>query len=142
MINSEDQNTRSNAISCFALCPFEEVYEILMRALINETHPLVAKQIIAIFTSNPDPVILSMLDKLCIVTKDPSLKLIISQARTELEETLSTLPADIKKSNLQEIDVFENNREDGAEDKPYSVENVRKLTGNKNQKNNASFIDF
>lgn len=135
LINSEDQNTRSNAISCFALCPFEDVYEILMRALIKETHPLVAKQIIAIFTSNPDPAILSMLDKLCIVTKDPSLKLIISQARTELEETLSTLPADIKKSSLHEIDVFENNREDGVEDKPYSVENVRKLTGNKNQKN-------
>ncbi len=134
LINSDDQNTRSNAISCFALCPFEEVYEILMRALIKETHPLVAKQIIAIFTSNPDPVILSMLDKLCIVTKDPSLQLIISQARTELEETLSSLPADVKKSNLQEIDVFENNKEAGVEDKPYSVENVRKLNGGKNQK--------
>lgn len=136
LVSSQDQNTRSNAMSCLALCPFEEVYVILMRALINETHPLIAKQITAIFISNPDPVILKMLDKLSVVTKNPSLEMVISQARTELEETLSTLPADMKTSNLQEIDIFEKNLDSNNEDKPYSVENVRKLT--KNKKNNTT----
>ena len=48
LISSEDQNHRSYAVSCLALCPFESVYIILIKALREEKHPLVAKQITAI----------------------------------------------------------------------------------------------
>ena len=130
LINTEDQNNRSNAVNCLALCPFEAVYEILMKALKKETHPLVAKQIISVFLNNPDSAILAMLDKLSIVTKDPSIEMVIQQGRNELEEILSTITQDAKDRNLVEIDLFESNMQ-RQEEKPYSVENVRKLASSK-----------
>ncbi len=124
LISSDDQNHRSYAISCLALCPFESVYKILINALLKEKYDLVAKQITAVLLSNPDPVILTMLDKISVITTDPNLEMVVSQARNELEEILATIPK--IKSNLEEIDVFQNPEE--IEDKPYSVENVKKLT--------------
>ena len=147
LISSEDDNQRSYAISCLALCPFESVYHILIKALLKEKYDLVAKQITAVLISNPDPVILTMLDKISVITTDPNLEMVVSQARNELEAILSTLPK--KESNLEEIDVFQ--EPTAKEDKPYSVENVKKLTKkiakeskdekeDKNKTNNSSGV--
>lgn len=136
LISSEDQNQRSYAVSCLALCPFEAVYHILIEALRKEKHPLVAKQITAVLLSNPDQVILNTLDKLCVVIKEPNLEMIVSQARNELEEILTAMRGSLEHSNLKEIDVFDKT-EHQEEDKPYSVENVRKLSNKDIQKKNT-----
>ena len=142
LISSTDQNHRSYAISCLALCPFESVYHILIKALLNEKYDLVAKQITAVLLSNPDPVILSMLDKISVIATDPNIEMVVSQARNELEEILSSMPT--QQSNLKEIDVFQKTTD--KIDKPYSVENVRKLTNKiasekKDSEKKNSFID-
>lgn len=142
LISSTDQNHRSYAISCLALCPFESVYHILIKALLNEKYDLVAKQITAVLLSNPDPVILSMLDKISVIATDPNIEMVVSQARNELEEILSSMPP--QQSNLKEIDVFQKTTD--KIDKPYSVENVRKLTNKiasekKDSEKKISFID-
>ncbi len=147
LISSSDQNHRSYAISCLALCPFESVYHILIKALLNEKYDLVAKQITAVLLSNPDPVILSMLDKISVIATDPNIEMVVSQARNELEEILNSMPA--KQSDLKEIDVFQKSTD--KIDKPYSVENVRKLTNkiasekkqsDKNASGKKSFSDI
>ncbi|MBP5468074.1 MAG: hypothetical protein J6Z11_02375, partial [Candidatus Riflebacteria bacterium] len=142
LISSTDQNHRSYAVSCLALCPFESVYHILIKALLNEKYDLVAKQITAVLLSNPDPVILSMLDKISVIATDPNIEMVVSQARNELEEILDSMP--MKQSDLKEIDVFQKTTD--KIDKPYSVENVRKLTNKiaaekKDSDKKNSFID-
>lgn len=130
LMQSEDQTTRSNAISCLALCPFENIYPILIKSLQKETHPLVAKQITSILVSNPANGILTTLDKLNIINENPNIEMVISQARNDLEEILSNLSPEEKQNfkDIKEVDLF---TEQPQEDKPYSVENVRKI----NQKN-------
>ena len=133
LISSKDQNHRSYAVSCLALCPFESVYMILIKALQVEQHPLVAKQIIAILLSNPDSAILSALDKISSKATDPSLEMIISQARNELEEIINTLPESQRQSQLEPIKIYDSSSKT-EESKPYSVENVRKIAIEKNLK--------
>ena len=144
LVSSENQNHRSSAISCLALCPFESVYLILITALQNEKHPLVAKQIIAILLSNPDTNILNALDKIASKASDPSIELIISQGRNELEELINSLPESLLQSKLKPItfnkDYLKEEKEE--ESKPYSVENVRKLAKNKALKPEKKKEDF
>ncbi len=137
LISSKDQNHRSYAISCLALCPFESVYVILIKALQAEQHPLVAKQITAILLSNPDSAILSALDTISSKTTEPSLEMVISQARNELEDIINTLPASQRQSKLEPI-VFSDISQTADESKPYSVENVRKIAKEKNEKKNET----
>ncbi len=133
LISSKDQNHRSYAVSCLALCPFESVYLILIKALQIEQHPLVAKQITAILLSNPDSNILAALDKISSKITEPSIEMIISQARNELEEILNTLPESQRQSKLEPIKLNDISTE-SEESKPYSVENVRKIAQEKNLK--------
>ena len=133
LISSKDQNHRSYAVSCLALCPFESVYMILIKALRAEQHPLVAKQITAILLSNPDSTILSALDYISSKTTEPGLEMIISQARNELEEIINTLPENQRQSKLEPIK-FSDSSSKTEESKPYSVENVRKIAKEKNSK--------
>lgn len=133
LISSNDQNHRSYAVSCLALCPFESVYLILIKALQIEQHPLVAKQITAILLSNPDSNVLAALDKLSSNVKDPGIEMIISQARNGLEEIINTLPESQRKSKLEPIKLNDIST-DSEESKPYSVENVRKIAKEKNIK--------
>lgn len=143
LISSEDQNHRSYAISCLALCPFESVYIILIQALIQEQYPLVAKQITSILISNPDPVILSALDKISVKITDPSMEMVISQARNELEEIINALPESQKQSKLEPIKLLDKYAD--KESKPYSVENVRKIANknntNKKTNNNETLLN-
>ncbi|MBQ2593353.1 MAG: hypothetical protein II567_08765 [Candidatus Riflebacteria bacterium] len=133
LISSKDQNHRSYAVSCLALCPFESVYLILIKTLRVEQHPLVAKQITAILLSNPDSNILAALDKISSKITEPSIEMIISQTRNELEEILNTLPESQRKSKLEPIKLNGISTE-SEESKPYSVENVRKIAKEKNLK--------
>ncbi len=133
LISSKDQNHRSYAVSCLALCPFESVYLILIKALHVEQHPLVAKQITAILLSNPDTNVLAALDKISSKITDPSIEMIISQARNELEEIINTLPESQRQSKLEPIKLNDISTE-SEESKPYSVENVRKIAKEKNLK--------
>ena len=141
LISSKDQNHRSYAISCLALCPFEAVYTILIKALKNEEYPLVAKQITAILLSNPDPTILTALDKIGSKITDPSLEMIISQARNELEEIINALPEAQRQSKLEAIDLSDDSYKN-EESKPYSVENVRKIATAKSLKKEEKSQDF
>lgn len=133
LLSSKDQNHRSYAVSCLALCPFESVYMILIKALQAEQHPLVAKQITAILLSNPDSTILSALDTISSKITEPGLEMIISQARNELEEIINTLPENQRQSKLEPIKFYDSSSKE-EESKPYSVENVRKIAKEKNIK--------
>ena len=141
LISSKDQNHRSYAISCLALCPFESVYIILIKALQEEQHPLVAKQIIAILLSNPDSTILSALDTISSKITEPGLEMIISQARNELEDIINTLPSSQRQSKLEPIK-FSDISPNTEESKPYSVENVRKIAKEKNAKKDETKLSI
>lgn len=132
LLLSNDENNRSYAVSCLALCPFRSVYVILLKALYKESNMLVANQIGEILLSNPDPVILYMLDKISALTSDPSLEMVVSKLRNKLEELLNYLPEEAKHIGIKEFDLKTDvSKTQKKESKIYSVENVRKLSSNK-----------
>lgn len=134
LIKSRVESVRANAVCCFAICPFELVYQTLIKQLKKETQPIIAKQITSIFVNNPSKVILSVLDQLDI-SENPSIELIISQAKNDLEEILGQVSSDsLPNVKLEDIDLSDKKDaimkevETAEKEKPYSVENVRKLS--------------
>ncbi len=122
LIGSPEQNIRSNAISCLAICPFASVYMILMDQLDREEHPVIVRQITSILLNNPSKNVLKALDSITRTT-NPAVSMVISQARNDLFDLIATLPADREP---------EPSEAKTPGDKPYSVSNVREIA-RKNQ---------
>lgn len=118
LLSSQEQNLRSNAINCLALCPFNLVFKMLMDQLDREDHPVLARQIANILLSNPSKSVLKALDSVT-RTSNPAVAMVISQARNDLFEILAQMPA------TSEPEPQENRNE--GQDKPYSVSNVREI---------------
>ncbi|NCB39793.1 MAG: hypothetical protein EOM80_13595 [Erysipelotrichia bacterium] len=121
LVNSTEQNIRSNAVNCLAFCPFNLVFKILMDQLDKEEHPVIARQIVSILQSNPSKSVLKALDSIT-KTSNPAVTMVISQARNDLFETITQIP-EVSESEPLEV---------AAENKPYSVQNVREIA-RKNQ---------
>lgn len=130
MLKSKQRNERSNSISCLALCPFKEVRDILLNHLDSEEHPIIAKQIIDIFVSNPSRDLLSALDSITKISS-PALSMVISQGRHELFEEVSKLPEPLFESSLK--------KSQEINEKPYSISNVRKMANKKREKWKPSY---
>jgi len=118
LLNSKEQSIRSNAINCLALCPFNLVFKTLMDQLDREEHPVIARQIANILLSNPSKQVLKALDNVT-RTSNPAVSMVISQARNDLFEIVSQMPAPTEAEPAA--------REAGAAEKPYSVGNVREI---------------
>ncbi|MEW6711341.1 MAG: HEAT repeat domain-containing protein [Candidatus Riflebacteria bacterium] len=117
LLNNPDPRFRANAVACLGLCPFNLVFRILMAQLDKEDHPVIARHITSILLSNPSRTVLKGLDNVT-RTSNPAVSMVISQARNDLFEIVSKLPED-KEESLKPVPV--------DEEKPYSVENVRKI---------------
>lgn len=124
LLSSGEQNIRSNAINCLALCPFNLVFKMLMDQLDREDHPVIARQIANILLNNPSKTTLKALDSVTRTT-NPAVAMVISQARNDLFEIVSQMPPP------SEFEIPES-RSDATTDKPYSVGNVREIA-RKNQ---------
>jgi HEAT repeat protein len=119
MLKSPEQRLRANAVACLGLCPFDKVYKILLSQLDEENHPVIAKHITSILLANPSRIALRGLDNIT-RTSNPAVAMVISQARNDLFDLVSKLPAEEQPEKLQKI-ATENQ-------KPYSVENVRQIS--------------
>ncbi len=123
LLGSSEQNVRLNAISCLALCPFNLVFKMLMNQLDREDHPVIAKQICSILLSNPAKSVLKALDNVT-RTSNPAVSMVISQARNDLFEIVSQMPAAAEPEQTE--------KRDDLGEKPYSVSKVREIA-RKNQ---------
>ncbi len=123
LLGASEQNVRSNAISCLALCPFNLVFKMLMNQLDREDHPVIARQICNILLSNPAKPVLKALDDIT-RTSNPAVAMVISQARNDLFDIVSQMPTPAESEQTEK-------REDLSE-KPYSVGKVREIA-RKNQ---------
>lgn len=118
LLNSKEQNIRSNAINCLALCPFNLVFKTLMDQLDREDHPVIARQIASILLNNPSKSVLKALDNVT-RTSNPAVSMVISQARNDLFEIVSQMPVQPEPEATS--------RKTDSADKPYSVSNVREI---------------
>lgn len=121
LLKDEDQNIRSNAVNCLALCPFTVIFSILMDQLDREQHPVIARQITSILLNNASKPVLKALDNVT-RTSNPAVAMVISQARNDLFELVAQMP-EVKET----VEATEQ-----AAQKPYSLSNVRELA-RKNQ---------
>ena len=118
MLKSSDHSTRSIAVSCMGLCPFEKVMKNLMDQLDNEDHPVIAKQIVNLLICNPARAVLRGLDNIT-RTSNPAVAMVISQGRNEMFDLVSELGLKDETTDSAET-------QDSS--KPYSVSNVRKIS--------------
>lgn len=65
---------------------------MLMNQLDREDHPVIARQICNILLSNPAKMVLKALDDIT-RTSNPAVSMVISQARNDLFEIVSQMPA-------------------------------------------------
>lgn len=121
LLKSQDQRIRANAVACLGLCPFAQVYRMLMNQLDAEDHPVIARHITSIMLSNPSRAVLKGLDNIT-RTSNPAVAMVISQARNDLFDLVAQLPEDKEELPPQAQE---------PDEKPYSVENVRKLARDK-----------
>lgn len=122
LLKSPEHRIRANAIACLGLCPFASSYKILLDQLDQENHPVIAKHLTSILLANPSRLTLKGLDNIT-RTSNPAVAMVISQARNDLFEIVSRMPEE----KIQDQD--KNAQE--SSDKPYSVENVRNISRNK-----------
>ena len=117
LLKSSDQRIRANAVACLGLCPFKIVCRLLLEQLDIEDHPVIARHITSIILSNPSKFSLKGLDNIT-RTSNPAISMVIAQARNDLFEMISNMPEDIEEQvNPASLE----------EEKPYSLENVRKI---------------